>query len=61
VVLDALYKADYDGNGMVDVSDIAMHVRRWVPEISERRFNYRMVPMQDTPGNPFPVARPAGK
>jgi WD40 repeat protein len=61
VVLDALDKADYDGNGMVDVSDIAMHVRRWVPEISERRFNYRMVPMQDTPGNPFPVARPAGK
>lgn len=58
-VLDALLNADYDKNGQVDVSDIAMHVRRWVPEITERKFGHRQTPMQDTPGQPFAVAQPA--
>ncbi|WP_310462906.1 caspase family protein [Sphaerotilus sp.] len=58
VVLDALDNADYDNNGQVDVTDIATHVRRLVPEITEKTFKYRQVPMQDTPGDPFAVAQP---
>jgi uncharacterized caspase-like protein len=58
VVLDALDNADYDNNGQVDVTDIAMHAKRLVPEITEKTFKYRQVPMQDTPGDPFGVARP---
>jgi hypothetical protein len=58
VVLDALDNADYDDNGQVDVTDIATHVRRLVPEITEKTFKYRQVPMQDTPGDPFAVAQP---
>ena len=61
VVLDALDNADYDNNGQVDVTDIATHVRRLVPEITEKTFKYRQVPMQDTPGDPFAVAQPVGR
>jgi uncharacterized caspase-like protein len=58
VVLDAIDRADYDENEQVDVSDIATHVRRLVPAITEQQFKYRQVPMQDTPGDPFGVAKP---
>ena len=58
VVLDAIDHADYDENGRVDVSDIATHVRRLVPAITEQKIKYRQVPMQDTPGDPFAVAVP---
>jgi len=61
VVLDAIDHADYDENGSVDVSDIATHVRRLVPAITEERFKYRQVPMQDTPGDPFAIAMPLAK
>ena len=57
-VLDALSYADYDDNGRVDVTDIATHVRKHVPAITEQKFKYRQVPMQDTPGEPFAVAVP---
>ena len=57
-VLDALKNADYDQNGLVDVSDIATHVKKLVPRITEEKFHYRQVPMQDIPGEPFPVAAP---
>ncbi|HEV8690246.1 MAG TPA: caspase family protein, partial [Ideonella sp.] len=61
VLLDAIDHADYDENGTVDVTDIATHVRRHVPDITERVFKYRQVPMQDTPGDPFAVAVPLPK
>lgn len=61
VVLDALDHADYDENGSVEVTDIATHVRRLVPAITEEKFRYRQVPMQDTPGEPFAVAVPLPK
>mgnify|MGYP001564759305 CR=1 FL=1 len=57
-VLDALSHADYDDNGRVGVTDIATHVRKHVPAITEQKFKYRQVPMQDTPGEPFAVAVP---
>ena len=57
-VLDALLHADYDDNGRVDVTDIATHVRKHVPAITEQKFKHRQVPMQDTPGEPFAVAVP---
>lgn len=57
-VLDALSHADYDKNDTVDVAEIAMHVRTRVPAITEQKFKYRQVPMQDTPGEPFAVAVP---
>jgi WD40 repeat protein len=57
-VLDALKNADYDKNGKVDVTDIATHVKKLVPEITEEVFKIRQVPMQDTPGEPFSLALP---
>ena len=56
--LDALKNADYDQNGLVDVTDIAKHVKKLVPKITEEKFRYRQVPMQDIPGEPFPIAAP---
>ena len=58
VVLDALKNADYDQNDLVDVTDIATHVKKLVPKITAEKFHYRQVPMQDTPGEPFAVAVP---
>lgn len=60
VVLEALDQADYDNNGIIDIDEIAMHVRTHVPKISqsESKSKYRMVPMQDIVGQPFPVALP---
>ena len=57
-LLDALQTADYDENGRVDVTDIAMHVKKLVPALTEKKFRFRQVPMQDTPGEPFAVAMP---
>jgi hypothetical protein len=57
-LLDALQTADYDQNGRVDVTDIATHVRKLVPPLTEKKFRHRQVPMQDTPGEPFAVAMP---
>ena len=42
-VLDALLHADYDDNGRVDVTDIATHVRKHVPAITEQKFKHRQV------------------
>lgn len=58
VLLDALDRADYDENGSVDVSDIAIHARRMVPAITEKVFKYKQKPTQNTPGEPFAVALP---
>jgi hypothetical protein len=57
-VLDALDNADYNNDGIIGTNEIALHVEKRVPEISERAFKYRMVPMQDIVGQPFPVALP---
>lgn len=58
VLLDALDRADYDTNGTVDVSDIAIHARKLVPEITRQVFKVEQRTMQDTPGEPFAVAAP---
>jgi WD40 repeat protein len=57
-LLDALQTADYDQNGRVDVTDIATHVKKLVPPLTEKKFRHRQIPMQDTPGEPFAVAMP---
>lgn len=61
VVLDALDRADYDDNGAVDVSDIAIHARKHVPAITKEIFKVEQTPKQNTPGEPFAVAVPLEK
>ena len=57
-LLDALRTADYDQNGRVDVTDIATHVKRLVPPLTEQKWHHRQIPRQDTPGEPFAIAIP---
>lgn len=58
VVLDALERADYDANGMVEVTDIGIHARKHVSDITERVFKFRQMPTLNTPGDPFAIAKP---
>src|SRR5207245_216292 len=40
-ILDALERADADGNGLIDVTELASYVDAQVPVLSERRFKQR--------------------
>jgi WD40 repeat protein len=55
VLLDAMSHADYNRDGKVDTIEFAMHARTIVPKITERKWHIQQVPMQDIPGDPFPL------
>jgi len=56
-LLDALGRADTDGDGFVEITELAAFVDAQVPEISEREFNYRQVPQMKLIGSNFPLVR----
>ncbi len=57
-LLDALERADANGNGLIEVTELASHVDAEVPEISQKAFNFRQVPQMKLAGSNFPLARP---
>jgi hypothetical protein len=56
-VLDAFANADTNGDGLVDVSELAAFVDRAVPEISRVAFNRTQVPQFLLVGSNFAVAK----
>lgn len=50
-------EADANGNGLVEVGELADYVEREVASISLRLFNQEQFPMRETQGQNFPVTR----
>jgi WD40 repeat protein len=55
-LLDAFGRADGNGNGLVDVTELAAFVDAQVPEISFAAFRQRQFPQMKIVGSNFPVA-----
>jgi WD40 repeat protein len=49
--------ADANGDGLVDIDELAAHLAKTVPEITKRRWGIEQQPMRKTVGTPFPVTR----
>jgi len=57
-LLDALERGDANGNGFVEVTELAGFIDAEVPEISFKAFNFRQVPQMKIIGSNFPLAKP---
>jgi hypothetical protein len=55
-LLVALDHADVNGNGLIDVSELADYIDRKVPDFSFDAFKLRQIPQRSTVGNNFPLA-----
>jgi uncharacterized caspase-like protein len=55
VLLEALELADRDGNDTIEVTELAAHVDRQVPELSYAAFQVRQVPQMNLTGSDFTV------
>ena len=53
VLLDALNAADTNGNGLIEVSELADYVDAKVPEVSYEAFRLRQIPQRNMMGNNF--------
>lgn len=56
-LLDGLAKADRDGNGLIEVTELAGYVDATVPEITEQTFGLRQLPQMSLQGSDFALAR----
>lgn len=56
-LLDGFNAADANGNGTIEVTELAAFVDAQVPDISTRAFGFRQVPQMSIRGSDFPVAR----
>ncbi len=57
-LLDALSNGDTDGNGSVEVKEIANYVTGVLPELSRTAFGIRQVPQVSFGGQSFPIGSP---
>jgi hypothetical protein len=57
-LLDALEHGDTNGDGYVEVTELAGYVDNEVPDISMKAFNFRQVPQMKLMGSDFPLAKP---
>jgi uncharacterized caspase-like protein len=55
-VLDALNAADDNGNGLIEVTELASHIDQKVPDLSYEAFKLRQVPQMKIVGSNFPLA-----
>jgi len=56
-VLEALARGDKNGNGLVELTELAGHVNGIVPEITEQKWKVRQVPQMSLQGSDFPLAK----
>ncbi len=56
-LLDALGRADANGNGLVELAELIQHVDGLVPAITEKRWGARQFPQMDAYGSNFALAR----
>ena len=56
VLLEALKgAADYDGNGLVEVDELKIYIKKRVPILSQQHFNRRQLPVATGTGDSFPL------
>jgi WD40 repeat protein len=55
-LLDGLDFADTNGNGLIEVTELAAYVDQKVPELSFEAFKLRQIPQMKIVGNSFPIA-----
>jgi hypothetical protein len=55
VLLDALGQADTNGDGVIDVTELASYVDRSVPKVSFAAFKVHQIPQMKIVGSNFPV------
>jgi caspase domain-containing protein/WD40 domain-containing protein len=56
-LLDALARADLNGNGLVELAELIQHLDGLVPAITEKRWGARQFPQMDAYGSNFPLVR----
>jgi hypothetical protein len=56
-LLDALGRADTNGNGLVELTELIQHVDGLVPAITEKRWGAKQFPQMDAFGSNFALAR----
>jgi len=56
-VLEALARGDKNGNGLVELTELAGHVNAIVPEITEQKWKVRQFPQMSLQGSDFPLAK----
>ena len=56
-LLDALGRADTNGNGLVELTELIQHVDGLVPAITEKRWGAKQFPQMDAFGSNFSLAR----
>ena len=56
-LLDALARADTNGNGLVELTELIQHVDGLVPAITEKRWGAKQFPQMDAFGSNFSLAR----
>jgi hypothetical protein len=54
-LLDALGRADTNGDGLIDVTELALHIDHEVPKLSFEAFKKHQVPEMKVVGSNFPV------
>jgi WD40 repeat protein len=57
-VLEALDKADANGDGLITVTELAEYLAARVPDLSYDAFKFRQVPQMKIVGSSFPIAKP---
>ncbi len=55
VALEALGRADTNGDGLIDVTELAGYIDRQVPEVSYATFKMRQVPQMKIVGSNYPL------
>ena len=58
-LLDAFSQADVNGNGLIEISELADHIDRKVPDLSFEAFKLRQIPQRSIVGNNFALLNKA--
>jgi WD40 repeat protein len=57
-LLEALDKADSNGDGLITVTELAEYLAARVPDLSYDAFKFRQIPQMKIVGSTFPIAQP---
>jgi len=55
-LLQGLRRGDRNGDGLIDVGELADYVEQLVPSITLKRWGYEQYPMREIGGESFPIA-----
>ncbi|MCT4655196.1 MAG: caspase family protein [Cohaesibacter sp.] len=58
LILEAIGVADKDRDGQLEVTELADHIEKELPEVSFKAFNHRQVPVTAISGDSFSIGKP---